>query len=745
MSAHNPNKSSLEVPSEYGGVYGQLGAGYHDLSARDPRTSSTQSLTPSEAEDESDRRKLLIIYIHGFMGNDTSFQSFPAHVHKYLKLALAETHVIHSKIYPKYKTYKSIEVARDNFSAWLQPHEAPTTDVVLVGHSMGGLLAADVVLMGDKRGSAFFQHRILGTVNLDAPLLGLHPGIIKAGLASIFRSKPEKPKPDGDTSGLPLPSPSAPSPESSPSPPLMAGPFPAMTFDPNFNPAFTNDIRIKDRGFLKNVVHFAKKHRSEGILDAATHHLMSHLEFGGCLMEFNCLKVRYETLRKLEDVDGVKHHGFLHVAPQVRFVQYYTVCHGPPKKPKKQKPLDEPDNCEVETNQDTAPLTPKITMEDYGQPRHVTSAMPLERSMHVDSGDDDGSLYSLSVLDPIEYTDENTSHQEKPLSNVENPASKTSINTGRPRSHQMTVPLKEPQNDESNKDSCDIEEERSFESSNPNRESDAQEAAERRKSARDDVEAELASLILDLPAIPELPQKPSPPDLDRYTDKDARKQAEKEAKRVHKAYDQAVKNRDKAIKERQKIIEKRRKKRAAEVEKQEKEARKQRQKEEAAAAAELGKQNSPAEFFVVVASASAATTSITTASTASLSQLPSASVNSTMLSQETSITSINSSPIHSPPPEPKRSKEKPAEPRVEPESPATSKKDRKFCTTPATIGGQMDPKWVRIFMKDTDEVGAHTGLFFPGPHYEKLVGDVGDMIISWVQDDLTKRAIIEGL
>lgn len=55
--------------------------------------------------------------------------------------------MIHSKIYPRYKTYKAIEVARDNFSAWLEPHEGDGTDVVLVGHSMGGLLAGEVVLM----------------------------------------------------------------------------------------------------------------------------------------------------------------------------------------------------------------------------------------------------------------------------------------------------------------------------------------------------------------------------------------------------------------------------------------------------------------------------------------------------------------------------------------------------------------------------------------------------------------------
>ena len=114
--------------------------------APDPRTSSSQSLI-SNVSDSDPRRTLILIYVHGFYGNDQSFQSFPYHVHSFLRTALAETHVIHSKIYPRYKTYRAIEIARDNFSQWLEPHESPTTDVILVGHSMGGILAADVVLM----------------------------------------------------------------------------------------------------------------------------------------------------------------------------------------------------------------------------------------------------------------------------------------------------------------------------------------------------------------------------------------------------------------------------------------------------------------------------------------------------------------------------------------------------------------------------------------------------------------------
>jgi pimeloyl-ACP methyl ester carboxylesterase len=149
MTVPSHGRASLDVPgsSHRPGLDGSLlGHGYNSFDDQDPRTSSTQSLAPSE-HGESRRRKLLLVYIHGFMGNDDSFQKFPFHVHQFLKYRLRDTHAVHTKVYPRYKTYRAIEVARDNFSKWLQPHESLDTDVVLLGHSMGGLLAAEVVLM----------------------------------------------------------------------------------------------------------------------------------------------------------------------------------------------------------------------------------------------------------------------------------------------------------------------------------------------------------------------------------------------------------------------------------------------------------------------------------------------------------------------------------------------------------------------------------------------------------------------
>ena len=85
--------------------------------SHDPRSASTHSLVPSESGRDG-RRTLLLVYIHGFMGNETSFRSFPAHVHNLLTISLSETHVVHTKIYPRYKSRKDITFARDDFGNW---------------------------------------------------------------------------------------------------------------------------------------------------------------------------------------------------------------------------------------------------------------------------------------------------------------------------------------------------------------------------------------------------------------------------------------------------------------------------------------------------------------------------------------------------------------------------------------------------------------------------------------------------
>ena len=84
---------------------------------QDPRSSSTQSLH-AETDPVSEKRTLLLIYVHGFMGDETSFRAFPAHVHTFLSDSLRESHNVHTKIYPRYKTRSKVGEVREIFSNW---------------------------------------------------------------------------------------------------------------------------------------------------------------------------------------------------------------------------------------------------------------------------------------------------------------------------------------------------------------------------------------------------------------------------------------------------------------------------------------------------------------------------------------------------------------------------------------------------------------------------------------------------
>jgi hypothetical protein len=88
------------------------------LPPRKDASSSTISLGPSWTPQDG-RRKLLLIYIHGFMGAEDSFRKFPAHVHNLVFNALADSHVVYSKKYPRYKSRRAMSAARDEFSEWL--------------------------------------------------------------------------------------------------------------------------------------------------------------------------------------------------------------------------------------------------------------------------------------------------------------------------------------------------------------------------------------------------------------------------------------------------------------------------------------------------------------------------------------------------------------------------------------------------------------------------------------------------
>ncbi|EFQ27988.1 hypothetical protein CGRA01v4_03347 [Colletotrichum graminicola] len=778
----------------------------------DPRSSSAHSLAPSiKDRDGVTRRTLLVIYIHGFYGNESSFRSFPAHVHNYLKEALAETHVVHSKIYPRYKTYKAIDVARDNFSQWLEPHESDSTDVILVGHSMGGLLAGEVAMMPNRHPYRRqpYKHRILGTVSLDSPFLGLHPGIIVAGISSLFRpASPAEEKHDqldassnylgSNNSTMTSPNPSmytletnsslgaelSPHPSNSPS---LSSNGPPQRPDPNFNPPFFNDLNLKDRSFMKRLGHFAKKHSHEGIWDATKNHVMSHLEYGGCLADYPGLNARYNKLRAMESVDPLQHVGDganygnnVNKPPpaRVRFVNYYTLSTGRPKKPKTPDSYKSPESpASPEERFISAPIN---TLEVGSQLSPAAVSTPR---ISVEESDDGKSMELLEPI-PMEDVDEKLSTlQEEQQARSDHDSTETPKSTNALRRGQLqdAPEAKGKEKQRLDDDATPLEPSTIAVQSN----AAASETGE-------DQEAPPTGDMTDepeLPPIPDLPEQPTPPDLDRYTDKDARKQAEKEGKRAQKAYESAVKSRDKAIKERQKLVEKRRKKAEKEAQKEaqriekeeqrlQKEEQKRRQEEEATKkkeAKEAQKQETQAEGearrlaeearrmerearrlrgeplepepeaeaekqpesgSVAEAEARIAATVIAAAAVAAPASIM-AQVDRPPAAAPSSSTGGGTSSSAS------MSKAAAAAPPAATPDPGKPKKERKFCTLPRKVNGRQDETWVPVTMQGMDEVGAHCGLFLPGPHYDGLIGDVGERIVGWVQDDLSVRAILD--
>ncbi|KAF9776726.1 hypothetical protein IL306_005061 [Fusarium sp. DS 682] len=702
----------------------------------DPRSSSTQSLLPDTSRDDQ----------------ATSPADYSAHVHALLANLLAESHVIHSKIYPRYKTYRSVGVARDNFSEWLRPHESPNTDVVLVGHSMGGILAADVVLMPNPSpyGLYPFKHRIIGHVSLDCPFIGLHPGIVVSGISSLFKPAPTPPQdnnqetvggtapnsPEASISGDPsvsslyLTNPHGTDPGSSTSLPSIASssqpqhdPF---SNQPYFNQPFFNDSGLQERPFVQRMFHFANKYRSEGLIQAAAKHIFSYLEFGSCLADPAGLESRYRKIRALEDIDelqtGEANQSSARPLVRVRFVNYYTLCTGRPKSPKVSPQVSNPpigmdntttissktrfgiSNSSTSSSSVELDFSPnKTNAEEQSQPyAGQESPLPIITLEHRDTlgnSRDHRTLLDSDIItsrsrasDPT-IKDNSVDDQEALASDI-NRLSMYSIDPTPIDEDSLAQPLQDTATPASR--------------------------GETPVAAKETSDSMPGKEDIDLPPLPEPPTTPEIPDFSIYTEKDERKQVEREAKRIRRAHENALKDHAKAVREREKLIEKRQKRSQKEAEKalkeaarQEKEALKESQRKEK----ELEKEQR-------------------------------------RLIKETSSheKEVQSQREHEDA-QWAESFEKQEQPEVEAETEVISearglksskpRKLRKFCNLPTKGGRIDDPTWVDIYMADVDEVGAHCGLFFPGQHYEKLVGDVGNRIMGWVQDDMTKRAIQE--
>ncbi|KAL5119836.1 hypothetical protein ACEQ8H_002197 [Pleosporales sp. CAS-2024a] len=158
------------------------------------------------------RKTLLLCFVHGFKGGDDTFGKFPSHLKALLQHALPKVTVL-AMTYPKFETRGDLHECVARFREWLtnkvidlevanatpSPTVEPSVHTILLGHSMGGIVAAETLLsitgdqplhslkhspMGStmrRDPSTLMFPYIQGILAFDTPYLGIAPGVVAHG------------------------------------------------------------------------------------------------------------------------------------------------------------------------------------------------------------------------------------------------------------------------------------------------------------------------------------------------------------------------------------------------------------------------------------------------------------------------------------------------------------------------------------------------------------------------------------
>jgi len=138
------------------------------------KTSSTQ------------KKNITIVYVHGFRGGKNTFWDFPALLKKSLETYNIE---INNKIFDAFETKGDFDIIVNKIIDWLY-EKTDNEPIVLMGHSMGGILVADVfrkITKGsiEKYKKSSYQPNIVGIFGFDSPYFGLSSSVYGTGLKKL--------------------------------------------------------------------------------------------------------------------------------------------------------------------------------------------------------------------------------------------------------------------------------------------------------------------------------------------------------------------------------------------------------------------------------------------------------------------------------------------------------------------------------------------------------------------------------
>ncbi|CAK5265010.1 unnamed protein product [Mycena citricolor] len=145
------------------------------------------------------RELLLLVFIHGFKGTDQTFRDFPERLQHVLTETVGNLDV-QCVVFPAYETKGDLNEAVVKFADWLtnltvekevaSGGGAGSAKIVLCGHSMGGLLAADTLkefLNSRPDNKAPLWPKIIACIAFDTPYLGLNPDVFKSSATKALQ------------------------------------------------------------------------------------------------------------------------------------------------------------------------------------------------------------------------------------------------------------------------------------------------------------------------------------------------------------------------------------------------------------------------------------------------------------------------------------------------------------------------------------------------------------------------------